>query len=95
MRVCLKFRLGRRVFLMFATQSSKRARRPPARFERVCDWLRSLLLDPLPPLPLPLPPPKSPQLSDTESRSASIPGGDTTWSHTRPRSSLIDEMRSS
>ncbi len=40
------------------------------------------------------PPPKLPQFSDTLARSFSMSGGDTTCSHTRPRSSDIDEMRS-
>ena len=39
-------------------------------------------------------PPKSPQFSETEFRSYSMPGGDTTCSQTSPRSSLMDEMRS-
>ena len=78
-------RLGR----MFWIHSSKRASRPPLRFARV---LRS---DPV------LPrsglssdaPPKLPQFSDTEARSASMSGGETTCSQTSPRSSLIDFIR--
>ena len=39
------------------------------------------------------PPPKLPQFSDTLVSSLSMSGGETTCSHTSPRSSAIDEMR--
>jgi hypothetical protein len=38
-------------------------------------------------------PPKLPQFSDTLARSASMSGGDTTCSQTRPRSSAMELMR--
>ena len=39
------------------------------------------------------PPPKFPQFSETLVSSLSMSGGDTTCSHTSPRSSAMDEMR--
>ncbi len=38
-------------------------------------------------------PPKLPQFSDTDASFASMSGGETTCSQTRPRSSLIDVIR--
>ena len=75
---------------LLATHSSKRARRPEFRLALVFTDLPLPPFGPGPPPPLP---PKSPQFSETEVRSDSIPGGDTTCSQTSPRSSLIDEIR--
>ena len=74
---------------MRSTQARKRAGRPLWRFASTFVFSLVSAAGAL----VSSPPPKFPQFSDTLARSFSMSGGETTWSHTRPRSSAIDEMR--
>ena len=91
--MCLKLSDGRRPGLIESIHSWKRAGRPPLRLLRVRVPLRfSLAVSPAS-ASASADPPKLPQFSDTLARSDSMSGGDTTCSHTRPRSSLMEDNR--
>ena len=88
----MKLSPGRRPGSIALIQASKRVLRLRLRLERTFTGLSPA---PAPAPTSPSPPPKLPQFSDTDARSFSMPGGETTCSQTRPRSLVIDDMRSS
>ena len=92
--MCLKLSDGRRPGLIESIHSWNRAGGPPFRLLRVRPPKRfSLAVSPAAASSSASDPPKLPQFSETLSRSDSMSGGDTTWSHTSPRSSVIEDIR--